>query len=460
MQNYLSNTREFIFETYRFDIENLQAHFYYIIHDKNNWKNTQWFEEIINFDDGNFDIRKDINFEILENILFHLHLALGISYYKLYPTQKLIIKSGNIDEFWIKFWEKFYKKWLGEFLFRNDINPEKLFQFQVKSDNKIERIDFTSSNRALIPIWGGKDSIVTLELFKKSYVDFDTFIFGKIDKIKQKSIEMTGKKNFLVTRKLSQRLFELNETWEYFNGHVPITGIIAFTMEVVAYIFDYKYLILSNELSANFGNTEWKWIEVNHQWSKSLEFEKDFWVYIEKYISSDVKYFSFLRWMYEIKIAKIFSQIWKLYFENFSSCNNNFKIQKFSNHDGLWCNNCSKCAFVFSMLYSFLEKKEMSNIFWENLYLGSKLEWIFKELLWISGIKPFECVWTNEEVVYAMLLAYNKIEDKTTLPYILKLFENKVLPGLWKQDQIKLKEKLFKTYNDDIIPVELKKILD
>ena len=76
MQKYSSDTREFIFETYRFDIENLEAHFYYSIYDNNNPENSEGFEEIINFDDGNFDIRKDIDFEILENILFHLHIAL------------------------------------------------------------------------------------------------------------------------------------------------------------------------------------------------------------------------------------------------------------------------------------------------------------------------------------------------------------------------------------------------
>jgi UDP-N-acetyl-alpha-D-muramoyl-L-alanyl-L-glutamate epimerase len=460
MQNYSSDSRKFIYETYRFDIENLQAHFYYSLLDINNPENTQWFEEVINFDDGNFDLREDLNFEILENLLFHLHLALWISYYKLYPTEKLIIKSGSIDNSWIEFWEKFYKNGLWEFLYRNNINPENLFQFEINCSNKIEKINFLTSNKALIPVWWWKDSIVSLELFRKSGIDFDTFVFWKIDPIKQKCIDTTGKTNFLVTRKLSQRLFELNETWEYFNGHVPITWIIAFSMEVVAYLFDYKYLILSNELSANFGNTQWKWIEINHQWSKSLEFERDFWEYVEKYISSDVKYFSLLRWMYEIKIAELFSNLWKKYFENFSSCNNNFKIHKEVSHNWLWCNDCPKCAFVFSMLHPYLDTLEILQIFWQDLYTDNKLEKLFEELLWISGIKPFECVWTNEEVVYAMWMSYSKIEDKTALPYILQIFENKILPNFLEPEQIKLKEKLFKTYNEDIIPVELKKILD
>jgi hypothetical protein len=40
-----------------------------------------------------------------------------------------------------------------------------------------------------------------------------------------------------------------------------------------------------------------------------LEFEKDFSEYVEKYISSQLKYFSLLRAFYELKIAEIFSKI-------------------------------------------------------------------------------------------------------------------------------------------------------
>jgi hypothetical protein len=66
-------------------------------------------------------------------------------------------------------------------------------------------------------------------------------------------------------------------------------------MLLVAYLYDYKYLVLSNELSANSGNTLWNGFEINHQYSKSLEFEKDFKNYVEENISDDLKYFSLLR---------------------------------------------------------------------------------------------------------------------------------------------------------------------
>ncbi len=457
MQDYAPRSRKFIFETYRFDVAEMKAHFYYSLLDEKNPANTKGFEEIIDFDDSRFDIRPDIDFAILENLLFHLHLALWISYYKAYPTEKLIIKSWNIDEESLGFWKKFYINWLWEFLFQNKISPKNLFQFECVSDRNIEKKEFNVSEKSLVPIWWGKDSIVSLELLAKNNFEFDTFVFWKIDSIKQDCINISDKNNFFVSRKISENLFQLNKEG-YFNGHVPITGIIAFVMYCVAYIYDYKYLVLSNELSANFGNTLWEWVEINHQWSKSLEFEVDLKNYVEKNISEKIKYFSLLRGMYEIKIAKLFSQLWKKYFSVFSSCNNNFKIIKEKNHSGIWCNTCPKCAFVYTMLHPFLSSDEMREIFGKDLYENKNLETLFSELLWISWLKPFECVGTNQEVTLAMYYSY-KNSNKEYLPYILEIFEKKVLPNFDEKIRINSEKLLFEIDENNIIPKNFKEIL-
>ena len=78
----------------------------------------------------------------------------------------------------------------------------------------------------------------------------------------------------LIKRMMSQNLFKLNDL-QYYNVHVPITGIIAFVLYTSAYLYNYKYIVMSNELSANDGNFSWEGFEVNHQYSKSLELEKD-----------------------------------------------------------------------------------------------------------------------------------------------------------------------------------------
>jgi UDP-N-acetyl-alpha-D-muramoyl-L-alanyl-L-glutamate epimerase len=66
---------------------------------------------------------------------------------------------------------------------------------------------------------------------------------------------------------------------------------------------------------------------INHQYSKSEEFEYDFSDYVANYISPDIHYFSRLRQYSELEIARIFSEKGKKYFTTFSSCNANFKIR-------------------------------------------------------------------------------------------------------------------------------------
>ena len=440
--------KKFYFKKFCFDLDTLKASFFY------SFDNEVNFEEVIDFWVEWFKLRNDLNKDILNNLCFHLSIALWISYYKLCPTNNLVVESWFLDENQISFWKKFYSNWLGEFLYTNKISPKWLFNFVNASLNKFEKMDFSTSSKALVAVWGWKDSIVSMELLEKAWIDFNTVVFWKLDEIKDSTIKIIWKKNILIKRILSENLFDLNDSW-YYNWHIPITWVIAFVLEIVSYLYDYKYIVLSNEKSANNWNLDWEWLSINHQYSKSLEFEKDFDSYICNYISSNIKYFSLLRWFYELKIAEIFSYIWKRYFAYFSSCNNNFKIHSKWNHNWCWCLECPKCAFVFCILRAFLPKEEMIYIFSRDLYEDKKLDDLFRELLWISWHKPFECVWESEEVYLAMYLSWEKEKD-SKLPFILKLFEEEVLEKL-DYDYIKsLKEKFLSYHDEDIIPKEIK----
>ena len=73
-------------------------------------------------------------------------------------------------------------------------------------------------------------------------------------------------------------------------------------------LYDFSDAVLSNERSANAGNTEKDGRIVNHQWSKSLEFEKAF-QQLTAPVIKDFRYFSLLRPLSELAIAKLFSRI-------------------------------------------------------------------------------------------------------------------------------------------------------
>lgn len=448
----MNQHKNFYFEKFEFDLRTLDATFYY------NFDGKLFFEEKISFFDSNFPLRKDLNIDIINNLLFHIHIALWISYYKFFPTQNLIVKSGKLDEFQSNFWYKFYLNWLGEFFYRNNIDPNWLINFFSEGSKEFVKINFDLTEKYLVPVWWWKDSIVSIELLKKMWKSLDLVSFSSVDNILyENTAKISWFKRIFIKRHMNDYR-KLIDEW-YYNWHVPITWMIAFILELVSYLYDYKYIVLSNEKSANFENIVWKWIKINHQWSKSLEFEKDFSEYVEKYISSQIKYFSLLRAFYELKIAEIFSKIWEKYFNFFSSCNTNFKIfKKDSNKNDLdrnyWCNNCPKCVFVYIILRAYLNEKQILSIFGRELYDCKSLEKLFRELAWISWTKPFECVWTNEEVVLAMKMAYDKWE--WDLPFILEIFENEINSRITKDDFEKLRQKILTPdFENNLIPKKL-----
>ncbi|MDD3646197.1 MAG: hypothetical protein PHH06_02185 [Candidatus Gracilibacteria bacterium] len=444
----------FYFERYSFDDKTLEAKFCY------SFDKDEFFEETISFKSDDFKVRDDLDLEIIDNLLFHLHIALGISYYKLYPTKDLVIETGFLNDEQISFWKKFYTNGLGEFFIKNDMDPNGLLGFISPHPNPLplgEGVEGINNNpyvatslplgeiegglieggRKSLLMWGGgKDSIVSSILLEEKGENFTPYVFGKIDRIKENTLQVLGKKAMLVKRKLSENLFKLNEAG-YYNGHVPITGIIAFVSLVSAYLYNYKDIVLSNEKSADEENTIWKGLKINHQYSKGGEFERDFRDYVKKNISSDINYYSLLRDKYELEIAEIFAKKASKYFSSFSSCNRNFKITGATQNTN-WCCSCEKCAFVYLILSPFLEDKKLIEIFGENLLDKVSLLETYKGLMGLSKYKPFECVGTYKESLesaYNTLKNYkNKIisGEIINLPYILKELESDIVKNYEK----------------------------
>lgn len=403
---------EFHFCGYSFDTANKKVTFNYRIEFSN--RNPLEFTETIILP----EVPKDQKQSSIKNFLEPLHLILGISYYKLYCPSQIKIPF-NLSRQQADFWNEVYKKGLGEFLYRNKLDPKKLAKFPYSEDkvnSTPSRIDI--SDRALLGIGGGKDSIVAAELLK----EYETTSFlvetQQNDEISDKIIAEIGNPSVRVRRILDPKIFEKYEGG--YNGHIPISAIFAFVGLLVAAIYKYKYVIVANEQSSNFGNLEYQGEVINHQWSKSAEFEGLLQEYTRKFITPDITYFSILRQFHEIRVAEMFAT-YKKYFPLFTSCNRNFKVFK-DRPTSLWCCECSKCAFVFLMLAPFLTKKELLAIFKKNLFADKELVSTFQDLLGFGKLKPFDCVGTFEESQVALYLASKKYKEdiviKTLLPKI------------------------------------------
>lgn len=365
---------------------------------------------------------KDINTKQAKNMAFHIGLIELISYWKSVCCPQIVIKCGYLCDEQIQWWKKLYFYGLGEFFYTNNIKTTFEEFVNIKCDKEKNELFYNSiedkSDGYIVPIGGGKDSVVTLETLKiDKEKDYCLIINPK--PVTLKCAEIAGLDNnhiIEINRTIDKKLIELNSQG-MINGHTPFSAMLAFTSYFVAYLLSKKYIALSNENSANESNVIGE--KVNHQYSKSFEFEKDFEEYSNKYLKAPVKYFSFLRPLNELQIAKIFSKHEK-YHKTFKSCNVGSKEKEWK-----WCCNCAKCLFAYTILSPFLYKKKLVDIFGEDMFEKKELLSTFLELTGNGETKPFDCVGTFEEVNFAISKTIeNIIKEKNELPYLLKYYKD------------------------------------
>ena len=355
--------------------------------------------------------KKDDNF--INELIFHVGLVELISYWKCACPKNVIIEAGYLNEEQIALFKKLYFYGLGEFFYTNGIEPniDDFMSIEIRHEKVTNNPTFTGTG-TLIPIGGGKDSCVTLELLKHQNNNSCFIINPKPVTLKCAELAGYEQDNIITpTRRIDKELIELNKQG-FLNGHTPFSSLVAFLSYLVSYIYDKKYIALSNESSANESNVEGT--KINHQYSKTYEFESDFNYYTKKFFNIDIIYFSLLRPLLEYQIGMLFSKYEK-YHEVFKSCNVGSKGETWK-----WCCNCPKCLFVYIILSPFLTKEERIEIFNEELYDREDLLETFIEIIGYSDTKPFECVGTYSEARYAVS---KMIEKEEELPFLLKYYK-------------------------------------
>ena len=380
-----------------------------------------------------------------KNLIFHIGLVELVSYWKATCSKNVIIKEQ------IEFFKKLYFYGLGELFYTNGITPNYDDFINIKCELKEQNIEIPNyvGNGNLIPIGGGKDSNVTLEIMKSDFEDNLCFIINpkQVTLSCAQTAGYSNEKIVTVKRTIDKNLIELNKQG-FINGHTPFSALVAFLSYFNAYITGKKYILLSNESSANESNVDGT--KINHQYSKTYEFECDFNEYTKKYFKIDIKYFSLLRPLSEYQIAMLFSNYEK-YHEIFKSCNVGSKKEPWH-----WCCSCPKCLFVYIILSPFLYKEKLIRIFGEDLFEKEDLLDIFIELTGYGKTKPFECVGTYEEVRYAITKTISKLDKQ---PYLLKYYkEHFELENLNKNLENKYnRENNLNPYFENLLKSELKK---
>lgn len=345
--------------------------------------------------------------QAVERALRLLHLIAGISYYKAAVPEQIRIESYPIDADTATLLETIYLNGLGEFAYRNGLNLHGRIRFPVGSVDPVSSVDSASvlglRDHALVAIGGGKDSLVSIEALRALGVQQTVTWIGGSQLIKA-CAERTGLATLNVGRALAPQLFDYNRAGAW-NGHIPVTAVNSAILVLVALLHGIDQVVFSNERSASYGSlirTEdgMGTSEVNHQWSKGWAFESAFGTYVQQRIAADLHYYSLLRPLSELAVARQFAK-GDRYDAHFSSCNRNFHILG-ERPVNRWCGVCPKCQFVFLALAPFMPKPRLVGIFGRNLLDDPAQTGGYDALLEFQDHKPFECVGEGRESRAAM----------------------------------------------------------
>lgn len=349
----------------------------------------------------------------LEKAAFSLGMAELVSYWKCACCPTVEIRCGGLSDRQKSWWKKLYFNGLGEFFYRNNIDAD-FDSFMTIIAPEPEPLPEIHANLkgALVPVGGGKDSVVTLELLRQAGEDITPYIINprKATTGCVEAAEIPPEKAVCPKRTIDKTLLELNARG-YLNGHTPFSAVVAFSALLHGIMLNVRYIVLSNESSANESYVEGK--EINHQYSKSTEFEKDFREYCAESFGECPEYFSLLRPLSEWQIARAFVN-YPRYFPVFQSCNLGGKTD-------VWCCNCAKCLYVYILLAAFLDDETLVKIFGENMLEKTELSEMLDGLMLDGEDKPFECVGTKNEVRLSLKNALER--RRNSPPTLLKRFE-------------------------------------
>lgn len=355
-----------------------------------------------------------------------VYLLAAVSYYKTAAPPVVDLGHTAITERERDFLREFYVDGLGEFAYRNTPRLD-LTDLKIVGPT-LDRAEPSTyhpkpGRRPLIPFGGGVDSTVSVELIKPHTDDAALFVVtrpgDRFEAIEHPAV-VTGLPMVRAGRLIDPALLRASPG-QFFNGHVPVTGIISAIAVLAALLEGRDAVVMSNEWSASVGTIEVDGRSINHQYSKGESFESGFRAVLADAIGTEFDYFSLLRPYTELWIADRFAQL-PQYFSTFRSCNRSFHIDPVKRLDH-WCGHCDKCCFIDLILAPFLPAGTLRNVFTVGPEPLDNTE-LLPKFLTLLGLtpdaKPWECVGDINECRAATRIAAAR-PDRAGSPILTEL---------------------------------------
>ena len=340
---------------------------------------------------------------VLDRVLDLLLVVAGTSYYKIAAPPVVTTAGVRLHPAAGGFVRDLYTLGLGEFAYRNDL-PHVLDLDPDVTGPEVATPEVAAApgggDRPLVPVGGGKDSVVSVEALRAG--GYHPVLFRVTpNQLITDTFAAAGLPALVARRRLDPAVFALNADGGY-NGHIPVTAINSLIAVATAVLHGLGPVVMSNERSAAEPNTVWHGYEVNHQWSKSLTAERGLAAALAAHAGLPGGCFSLLRPFSELHIAAMFAGIDR-YDHVVTSCNRAYLI---SGATARWCGDCPKCRFVFLILAPFVARDRLVGIVGRDMLADPAQLPGYLELLGIDAHKPFECVGeVAESLVAVQLLA-------------------------------------------------------
>ncbi len=365
----------------------------------------------------------------VDGLLALLHWVAGVSYYKTALPRQVSCETGDPPPATAVLLEALYSEGLGELAYVNGLSAQPHPRFAAERALSGEELEIPATatggtasasgsprehdshdppgsaderpiSRVLVPVGGGKDSAVALEIVRESGCELALFSLGDAPPI-ARTAQVAGLARLIARRTLDPGLREYNAAGAI-NGHVPITAIVSCVALLTAALNGFDAVAMANERSASAGNVMWDGIEVNHQFSKGLRAERLLAGAVAQAGGDAPRLFSVLRPASELAIARAFARM-ERYHGAFTSCNAIFRSDP-ALRASTWCCGCPKCRFVFLALAPFSEPEHLREVFGCDLLEDESQFEGFALLTATGGHKPFECVGEEQESLAAIRL--------------------------------------------------------
>ncbi|SFK35536.1 hypothetical protein [Geodermatophilus ruber] len=326
----------------------------------------------------------------LDAALDLVHLVMGTSYYKLRAPGRVAV-GRPLTKAQYAVAEAAYTHGLGEFAAVNRLPVPHAVQWDVELTDDVPALAGGGGRGPLLPVGGGKDSALALVVVSPATALAINPTDAQRDVARAAGVPLIG-----VRRRLDP-LLAVRTADGGLNGHVPVTAINSAISTLVAVLGGFDPVVFANERSADEETLEIDGARVNHQYSKSYEFER---LFAAAAGELGVGYFSLTRQLSELATVAAVANLPGLRGE-ILSCNRSYTQRHLGGEaTQRWCLHCDKCLFTFLCFAVFLTPDAAVEMFGGNPLEDLSLAGGFRRL-WATE-KPFDCVGERAESAAAM----------------------------------------------------------